>query len=70
MIRDWSDLPLVLLQEHVCRIFVFSPRTLRRKITLGRMLPPLNPDEKQKRWNRDLVRRWIDDGCPPPSEWQ
>jgi hypothetical protein len=70
MFRNWSELPLVLLQEHVCAIFDFHPRTLRRWLTQEEMLDPLKPRAKQKRWQRDEMRAWIDAGCPPMSEWR
>ncbi len=51
----------------VAKMMAISVRSLWRLLSAGRLVPPVRLG-RSVRWHVAEVRRWIDAGCPPPSD--
>lgn len=63
MIRDWHELPLLLTQQQIAKLFGYSSKTIYRRLLdpTGDEIPmPINPKAKRKLWSREAVREWIE----------
>ena len=63
-----SDETLLVPAETVAKMLSISVRSLWRLLSAGRLVPPVRLG-RSVRWRVTEVRRWIDAGCPPPSEF-
>jgi excisionase family DNA binding protein len=61
--------PILITASELAAMMQVSVRTLWRLLSQGRILKPIRLGGAT-RWRRDEVRRWIDQGCPPPSGTQ
>jgi excisionase family DNA binding protein len=55
--------PAMLTVHHVARMLNCSARTVYRLTDAGRMPRPVKLGALV-RWPRDVIERWIADGCP------
>jgi len=63
-----DDEPLLLSTREVAKLLRVSDRTLFRMHTEGEMPKPIRIG-RAVRWGRDEIKAWVDNGCPPVSEW-
>ena len=52
----------------VAKMLSISVRSLWRLLSAGRLVPPVRLG-RSVRWHVAEVRRWIDSGCLPPSDF-
>ncbi len=52
----------------VAKMLSISVRSLWRLLCAGRLVPPVRLG-RSVRWHVAEVRRWIDSGCLPPSDF-
>ncbi len=65
MIQQASD-PLLVPAEEVARLLNISTRTLWRKLSAKKIPEPVRI-AGLPRWRLDLLKQWIDQGCPEPE---
>ena len=60
-----------LTAKQVASLLAISTAALDRAILIGRFLPPdLVLNQRLRRWRRDRLMRWLDDGSPEPATWR
>jgi len=57
----------LITAEQLADMMSISERSIWRHLSGGKLLKPVRIGGSV-RWNREQVRQWIADGCPPPEE--
>lgn len=68
-VPDALDEVRLLTAERLAALLGISTRTLWRLRSAGRLPRPIKLGGSV-RWRGDVVRRWIERGCPPQKEWE
>lgn len=58
---------LLICADELAKMLQVSTRTLWRLLSSGQLIQPIKLGGST-RWRLDEVRRWIDQGCPAPSD--
>lgn len=61
------DRPALISAEDLARMLGVSKRTLWRLLSAQRMPRPVRLGGST-RWRLDVIRAWIERGCPPPGD--
>lgn len=62
------DEQLLVPAATVAKMMSISVRSLWRLLSAGQLVPPVRLG-RSVRWHVAEVRRWIDAGCPPPTDF-
>jgi len=60
------DQPLLISVGELAMILKVSQRSIWRLLSAGKMIEPIRIGGAV-RWRFSEVKRWIDQGCPPPA---
>lgn len=58
--------PLLIPVERLAEMLNLSTRTVWRMLAAGRIPEPVRIGGSV-RWRLDLIRQWVDAGCPAPT---
>ena len=58
--------PLLISADQLAEMLQISTRTLWRLLSAGKLITPVHIGGST-RWRLEQVRKWIDEGCPPPA---
>lgn len=63
-----EDTGLMIGQADVAKLLNVSSRTVYKRHKTGNMPAPVYIG-RIKRWGYEEIKAWVDEGCPPQSEW-
>lgn len=64
-----EDEALLMNTREVAKLLTVSEKTVYTMQTNGEMPKPVRIG-RAVRWGRDEIKTWVDEGCPPASEWK
>lgn len=67
MIRDWSELPLILNCELIADLLGVQVSTVWRRVQQRRIVPKPHSWQRPYIWYRDTVRAEFERGIPSPT---
>lgn len=67
--KPLEDEALLMNTREVAKLLTVSERTVFAMQTSGEMPKPVRIG-RAVRWGRDEIKAWVDEGCPPASEWK
>ncbi len=63
-----ADAGLMIGQAEVAKLMNVSSRTVYKRHRTGNMPAPVYIG-RIKRWGYEEIKAWVDEGCPPQTEW-
>ena len=64
-----EDQGLLVDSREAAKLLRISPRTLWKMQTSGEMPPPIRIG-RAVRWSLEVLKKWVESGCPVDSKWQ